>query len=110
MSLYVMARKARERDIAKNINSVIPFALNRSNTGRFESPCSTINPKAPAPQTGYNIRMKQLTTTKNKRTSWYQMPNKTSNDFLTTRASSHITCDISENVTTATNKNKLFYI
>jgi hypothetical protein len=105
MSLYVMARKARERDIARNINSVVPFALNRSNTGRFETRCSTVNPKAPAQQTGYNVRMKQLTTTRNNRTSWSQMPDKTSNDFLTTKASSHITCDISTNVTTATNKN-----
>jgi hypothetical protein len=105
MSLYVMARKARERDIARNINAVLPFALNRSNTGRFETSCGTANPKAAAPQTGYNIRMKQITTTKNKRRSWSQMPDKTPNDFLTRKASAHITCDISENVTTATSKN-----
>ena len=105
MSLYVMARKAKERDMAKTLNAVLPFALNRSNIGKFENSCGKPNPKSLTHQTGYNIRMKQITTTKNKRRSWSQMPDKTSNDFLTRKASSHITCDVSENVTTATSRN-----
>ena len=55
MSLYVMKRKADRNRIQREMNaSGGGFVLNVSNTGRFETKCSTSMKKAPAPQKSYS--------------------------------------------------------
>lgn len=86
-----MARKVKRNQMARALNSRTPFSLNTTNTGK-QTTCSSNNPKVHSVQTSFYTRMRQMTVTKNKRESWSQMPDRSSSDYQTARASSHITC------------------
>jgi len=102
MSLYVMAKKVKSKQMATARNSVFGFSIGYTNTGRFETTCSTSNPKAAIRQTSYNARNNQLTTTKCGCNVWKQMPNRSSMDYLTVKAGDHIAVDASTNAITKT--------
>ncbi len=91
MSLYVMARKVKRKQMARALNSRTPFSLNMTNTGK-QTTCSTNNPRVHSVQTSFHTRMRQMTVTKNKRASWSQMPDRSSSDYLSQLLSGHITC------------------
>ena len=91
MSLYVMARKVKWNQMARALNSRTSFSLNTTNTGK-QTTCSSNNAKVHSVQTSFHTRMRQMTLTKNKRTSWSQMPDRSSSDYQTIKKASHITC------------------
>lgn len=102
MSLHIMARKVKSKQLATNRNAIYGFSLGYTNTGRFETTCSTLNPKAAIRQTSYTQRHNQLTTTKCGCKEWKQMPNRSSMEYLTVKSGDHIAVDASTN--TITNK------
>jgi len=102
MSLHVMARKVKSKQMLNARNAKYGFSLGYTNTGRFETTCSTANPKAAIRQTSYTQRHNQLTTTKCGCNEWKQMPNRSAMEYLTVKAGDHIAVDVSTN--TITNK------
>jgi DNA helicase TIP49 (TBP-interacting protein) len=101
-----MARKVKSKQIATARNAKYGFSLGYTNTGRFETTCSTSNPKNPIRQISYTQRHNQLTTTKCGCKEWKQMPNRSSMEHLTIKAGDHIAVDASTNtITTTTNVN-----
>jgi hypothetical protein len=97
MSIYVMAKKAQQKQITTIRNSKFGFSLGYTNTGRFETKCSTSNPKRAIHQTSYAARHNQMTTTKCGCNVWKQMPDKSSIEYLTVLAGDHIAMDDSTN-------------
>ena len=97
MSLHIMARKVKSKQLATNRNARYGFSLGYTNTGRFETTCSTLNPKAAIRQTSYTQRHNQLTTTKCGCKEWKQMPNRSSMEYLTVKSGDHIAVDASTN-------------
>jgi len=91
MSLYVMARKVKRKQMARALNSRTPFSLNTTNTGK-QTTCSSNNPKVHSVQKSFHTRMRQMTVTRNKRESWSQMPDRSSSDYQTIKSAAHITC------------------
>lgn len=107
MSLHIMAKKVKSKQMATAKNAVYGFSLGYTNTGRFETTCSTSNPKIAIRQTGYHARHKQLTTTKCGCNHWQQMPDRSSMEYLIIKAGDHIAMDASKNsiAKTSTNTN-----
>lgn len=105
MSLHIMAKKVKSKQIATARNAKYGFSLGYTNTGRFETTCSTSNPKAAIRQTSYTQRHSQLTTTKCGCKEWKQMPNRSSMEYLTVKAGDHIAVDASTNTITNTVSN-----
>jgi|TARA_X000000368_G_scaffold209623_2_gene165563 hypothetical protein len=102
-----MAKKVKSKQMATAKNAVYGFSLGYTNTGRFETTCSTSNPKIAIRQTGYHARHKQLTTTKCGCNHWQQMPERSSMEYLIIKAGDHIAMDASKNsiAKTSTNTN-----
>jgi hypothetical protein len=102
-----MAKKVKSKQMATAKNAVLGFSLGYTNTGRFETTCSTSNPKIAIRQTGYHARHKQLTTTKCGCNHWQQMPDRSSMEYLIIKAGDHIAMDASKNsiAKTSTNTN-----
>lgn len=97
MSLHIMARKVKSKQMATARNAKYGFSLGYTNTGRFETTCSTSNPKVAIRQTSYAQRHNQLTTTKCGCKEWKQMPNRSSMEYLTVKVGDHIAVDASTN-------------
>lgn len=97
MSLYVMARKVKSKQLARRRNAMFGFSLGHTNTGRFEKTCGTSNPNAHIKQTSYASRHNQLTTTKCGCKVWKQMPNRSSMEYLTVKTGDHLAIDASTN-------------
>ena len=105
MSLHVMAKKVKNKQTANIYNARYGFSLGYTNTGRFETTCSTANPKMTIRQTSYTQRHNQLTTTKCGCKEWKQMPDRSSMEYLTVKAGDHIAVDASTNTITNTTTN-----
>lgn len=90
MSIYILAKKAKIRENTRVYNSLNPFSLSSTNTGRVKSNCRFTNQKAPIVQTGYGIRNKRLTTTKCGCKVFKKMPDTAAAQYIDEKKGDHI--------------------